>query len=114
MVVSLAAVLLWLVLSYTPSVTLPALSYPRWSGPLLAIAGAAGLMAFLAIQAWLVWATGLFVRPTAGSRSTNPAAESTVAEFNLRLRSELTWTALPIAMTVALALLASGLWFALF
>ncbi len=115
MVVSLAVVMLWLVLSYVPSITLPQLTYPSWSGPLLAVVGAVGLLAFLAIQAWLVRATGLFVRePAAAPGRTNPAAQGTVDEFKLRLGSELTWTALPMAMTVLLALLAAGLWRALF
>lgn len=104
MVVSLVAVGVWLVLSYMPGVALPALAYPAWSGPLLALAAAAGLLLFLAIQAWIVRATD---RAIAGG------GKAVAAELGVARGREIIWTALPIVMTLALAAASAGLWRAL-
>jgi heme/copper-type cytochrome/quinol oxidase subunit 2 len=100
MFVSLAVIALWLVLSYSPSIALPTAGYPAWSQSLLAVAGILGLVAFLAIQVWIVRATDRAVVSNAGA----------AAGFRLNRRREFVWTALPIAMTAVLALLAVDLW----
>jgi hypothetical protein len=84
------------VLSYAPATWLPHLQWPAailpWFGALLA----AGALAFLAIQVWLVYATDK-------SLMQHPEA---MREFKLRRGREMVLTALPIVMTVLLILAA--------
>jgi heme/copper-type cytochrome/quinol oxidase subunit 2 len=101
----LTVIIAWIVLSYLPSsvVTLPTLAFsPRASAWLAALAPLT-LAAFVAIQTWLVYATWVAVRryrPRAGEAA--PARPP--------LGAELFWTALPIAITLAVAWAGHGLW----
>jgi hypothetical protein len=101
MIVSLVAVVLWLVLSYAPGVSLPVLAYPAGGGPLLAALAAVGLLAFLAIQGWIVWST---------DRAVVGAGKVAAAEMGVRRGRELFWTMLPLAITLAIGAAAAGLW----
>lgn len=101
----LAVIIAWIVLSYLPSsvVTLPTVAFgPRMASRLSALALPA-LVAFVAIQVWLVHATWVAVRsyrPQLGEPA--PARP--------HLGAELFWTALPVAMTLGVAWAGYGLW----
>jgi heme/copper-type cytochrome/quinol oxidase subunit 2 len=90
----LAAMVLWIVLSYLPTRRLPVLAFSGASGVLAALAVAA-LLAFIAIQLWLIRSTMSSV-----SRSQHGPAQP---PFRLKLGVELFWTALPLVITLALA-----------
>ena len=107
---TLAIVVLWLVLSYIPR---HALSLPN-----LAVQGAAAgivfqwilvvsLLIFVAIQVWLLRATVDFFRPNKRSGPSTPQT------FGLTLSSELFWTAIPLIMTIGLALASYRTWLSL-
>ena len=107
---TLAIVVLWLVLSYIPR---HALSLPN-----LAVQGAAAgivfqwilvvsLLIFVAIQVWLLRATVDFFRPGKRNGAATPQA------FGLTLSSELFWTAIPLIMTIGLALASYRTWLSL-
>ncbi len=96
---------LWLILAYVPAIPRPELSYPAWSSTTLAILAAAGLVAFLAIQAWIVRATDEFM-----GAEIAPEQAAILAEFRLSRRREIILTALPIVMTLAVAWLSYPLW----
>jgi heme/copper-type cytochrome/quinol oxidase subunit 2 len=106
----LAIVVLWLVFSYVPRhlVSLPNLSL---QGPMFGLfaqwALVASLVVFLAIQAWLIWVTVTFFR--------NPGKAGQIAPraFGLKLSSELFWTAIPLVMTIGLALISYQTWYGL-
>ena len=107
----LLIVVLWLVLSFVPSslLALPQFvpeqgAVSRLSGQLLLV----GLIAFLALQAWLIELTArLFQTPSeTGSHSRAEAIES----FRLTRRAEIFWTAVPLLMTVALAFAGYRAW----
>jgi hypothetical protein len=98
----------WIVLSYLPSsvVILPTIGFSMpWSGRLFAGLTVVSLILFIAIQVALVRSTALFVRPSA--RAEKDQASS---DFELNRKAELFWTALPLAMTVALAVVCYQLW----
>jgi heme/copper-type cytochrome/quinol oxidase subunit 2 len=112
----LACVLAWLGLSYAPGLQarLPALAFSAaWHSALL-WAGMLAVLVFLGIQIWLVGSTlwSLRVRKSAawdGARSKSPAP----ARQRVSLSAEAIWTALPILMTVLLALAGHRIWSAL-
>jgi hypothetical protein len=106
---SLAVIVLWLVLAYVPAAPRPAIGWPAWSIPALAVLAAGGLLAFLLIQTWLVRDTSRFL-----SGHIPPAQVEIQAEFALDKNREIFWTATPIAMTLALAALSFPLWRSLF
>lgn len=95
----------WIVLAYLPNawVTLPQLAFDeRWS-MLLQLLAAAGMLAFAAIQVFLIRSTVWLVRAE-GDRT------AIVKEFRLRPGLELVWTALPLAITVLLGAAAYQTW----
>jgi heme/copper-type cytochrome/quinol oxidase subunit 2 len=101
---SLFAVAVWLVLSYAPPgwVSLPMLALPAaWrqaaQGWLVV-----GLVGFLLVQSMILWAT-FRVRPAT-------VGEPLAGGHRLRFAAELFWTALPLLMTVGLALLSYQTW----
>lgn len=96
---------LWLVLAYTPAIPRPELSYPAWSTTTLAMLAAAGLVVFLAIQAWIVRATDKFLGDDIA-----PEQAVILAEFRLSRKREIMLTALPILMTLVVAWLSYPLW----
>jgi heme/copper-type cytochrome/quinol oxidase subunit 2 len=110
----LAYVLAWLGLSYAPGLQarLPALAFSAaWHSALL-WAGMLAVLVFLGIQIWLVGSTlwSLRGRQSAawdGARSKSPARQ------RISLSAEVIWTALPILMTVLLALAGHRIWSAL-
>ena len=107
-VVSLGALLFWLVFSYVPASTfsLPTISYEneqvvRIFGLLLA----AGLIGFVAIQGWLVNVSARMFRSEGELRR-----EEIRGEFAMRRGREVLWTLIPLLMTVVLALLCYPTW----
>jgi heme/copper-type cytochrome/quinol oxidase subunit 2 len=104
----LLGALLWLVLSYLPEsmVALPILSFPEALNPMFQRLLIFGAALFLALQLWLLLATGGLFRP---GRSSRTAANA----FQLTLPRELFWTALPILMTIVLALASLRTWYSL-
>lgn len=95
--------LLWIVVSYLPGVQamLPTLSIVE-NGGWLSWLTVAALIAFIAIQLWLVYTTVATIRSYQARGHDTP--------FRLRLGAELFWTALPIAMTIGLAWASYALW----
>lgn len=95
--------ILWLVVSYLPGVKalLPTLTLAAGGG-WLAWLGVAALIAFIAIQLWLVITTVASVRAY--------RAKNNGTAFRLRTGVEFFWTALPIMMTIVLAWVSYGLW----
>lgn len=112
MVVSLVVVVLWLALSYMPGISLPELAYPAWSGSLLAVVAGLGLVAFVAIQFWIVQSTDRAVARVEADSKQNATPEPT--SLRVRRGPETFWTALPLVMTVLVATGAVGAWRALF
>lgn len=100
----LLGVILWLVLSYIPDSLLP-LPTVGYSGAGMLLAGLAVLClaAFLAIQ-WIV------VQSTARSLEHGDPSDTRRPPFRLNKSVELFWTALPLAMTLALAWASYALW----
>lgn len=95
--------ILWLVISYVPGLQamMPTLIMPG-NGNTLAVLGVVALLIFLAIQLWLVYTTLSTVRSYQSKHNGQP--------FRLKWGAELFWTALPIAMTIALAWASYALW----
>ena len=95
--------ILWIVVSYLPGVQalLPTIAFSGGSSWLAALALIA-LVAFIAIQLWLVYTTVATVRSFQVKGHDSP--------FRLKLGAELFWTALPIVMTVGLAWASIALW----
>ncbi len=101
----LAIIVAWIVLSYLPAsvVSLPTLTFgPRVSAWLAALAPLV-LLAFVAIQLWLV-------RDTVKAVRAYRAPTDEPAPARPHLGAELLWTALPIAMTLAVAWGGYALW----
>ena len=98
-----AVCILWVVISYLTGAQamLPTFSLTR-VGSWLAWFNVAGLIAFVAIQLWLVYTTVATVRTFQTRRTESP--------FRLNRGAEFFWTALPIAMTAALAWASYALW----
>jgi hypothetical protein len=95
--------ILWIVVSYLPGVQamLPVIAFAG-TGRWLAALGLIALVAFLAIQLWLVYTTVATVRTS--------QAKGNISPPRLKVGAELFWTALPIAMTVWLAWASYALW----
>ncbi len=104
----LLGTLLWLVLSYLPEsmVALPLLSFSEALNPFFQRLLIFGVAVFLALQFWLLFATAGLFRSGQSSRT---AADA----FQLTLPRELFWTALPILMTIVLALASLRTWHSL-
>ncbi len=107
-VLSLGALLFWLIFSYVPasSFALPTISYGneqvvRLFGVLLAV----GLIGFVAIQGWLVNASARMFRSEGELQR-----EEIRGEFAMRRGSEVLWTLIPLLMTVVLAALCYPTW----
>lgn len=98
---------MWIVLSYVPFLTLPVIAFPVAFNPLFQILLLGAAVIFLGLQAWLVWTTVKTIQ--SGQRS----EDSIVQEFRLSLAREAFWTALPIAMTIGLALISYQTWVSL-
>ncbi len=96
----------WLVLSYAP-VSLPTIAYGR-AGQWFAILLAGVLIVFLGIQCWLIAVSARLFRPNSDLDRTEIGAE-----FRLRRRSEVFWTAIPLVMTVLLAVWSYPTWVSL-
>ena len=95
--------ILWIVISYLPGVQslLPTIAFTYGNGWLASLAVLA-LVCFIAIQLWLVYTTVNTVRDVQAKHSR--------PQFPLKVGTELFWTALPIAMTLALAWASYALW----
>lgn len=104
---SLALVIGWLVLSY--SAWLPAalrIAAPvAQLGPWFQQTTVAILLCFIAIQLWLCVATWRIVQ-----RRRQDNAQIATAHFSLSRFGELFWTALPLFLTIGLALAGYRLW----
>lgn len=100
----LAVIIAWIVLTYLPSslIALPTIAFTG-AGGLLATLGVVALLAFLAIQFWLVRTTLKAVR---GYRVDG----NEPAPARPPLTAELLWTALPIAITLGVAWASFGMW----
>lgn len=99
----LLVIILWIVLSYVPAALVPLPSFTFIGGEVMAFVAVVALLLFLTIQAWIVFATMRSVRkyePQEGEKA--PRQPSPGAEFF--------WTALPIAMTIALAWASYAMW----
>jgi uncharacterized membrane protein YhdT len=94
MSVSLLLIAGWLILAYAPGIvpSMPTIGWPAWSHTLLALLAGVGALLFVAIQAWIVWAT---------DRSL-VASSKVAAEFGLNRGVEAVLTALPLIFTVLL------------
>lgn len=104
----LIATLGWIVLSYLPPalVSLPQIRYlpdgvVRFF-PALLVAGA---VIFLALQVWIVQSTAASIRRYREDDQRQPATR-----FDLRVDREALLTAMPIAFTIALAIVSAGWW----
>lgn len=98
---------LWLVLSYLPGVRslLPQFSWQALgAGRTFSWLALFSLVAFVAIQLWLLWHTLHLLR---GQRS---GSRGDVQGFPIRLDMELLWTALPLVLTLGLAVASYRLW----
>ena len=104
LIVTLVVVIGWLVLAYQPAPALPQLAVPGWLSTPLALLAAAGFALFLAIQGLLVNFTDTAVRKS------RPDDRVAVANLTLSRGREFFWTVIPLLMTLALALMAWGLW----
>ena len=94
---------LWLFFAYMPGLRgfLPDLALTG-ATPWMAWLAIFALVAFVAIQLWLVYTTGRTVRAY--------QAKDLRAGFRLNLGLEIFWTVLPIAMTLGLAWASYPLW----
>ena len=103
----LLATVLWLMLSYVPAsvVTLPQIAFASAdSGRLFQMLLVGGFGVFVVLQIWIVYATTQFVG------TENSRKESRAAEFGLNRSSEMLWTAVPLLMTIGLALASYQTW----
>jgi heme/copper-type cytochrome/quinol oxidase subunit 2 len=95
--------ILWIAVSYLPSVQamLPIIAFTS-GGSWFALFSVIILLAFVAIQLWLVYTTVATIRTF--------QAKGNSKGFRLKVGTELFWTALPIAMTIGLAWASYALW----
>ena len=102
----LLGVIAWIVLSYLPSsvMMLPKISFPTAFNPLFQATLVGALALFLVFQVWLVWTTVKNIQ--AGQQRT----DSVTNKLNLSLAREAFWTAMPIVMTIVLALMSYQTW----
>jgi len=105
----LLGIIAWIALSYIPTsvVTLPTIAFPTAFNPFFQAVLAGALVLFTVLQLWLVWATVRNIQ--AGRQRDGSAAKG----FNLSLTREAFWTALPIVMTIVLALASYQTWVSL-
>jgi heme/copper-type cytochrome/quinol oxidase subunit 2 len=102
-ILSLLAVVGWLILSYLPKTpfALPVLALPAgWSASLQASA-VIGLLLFVLIQLVLVRSTMIFRSQNVPEQSLQDTAQ--VERIALNRTAELFWTVLPLIMTLGLA-----------
>lgn len=105
---TLLAIAGWLFLSYAPQTWggLPELAFPvDQAGPFFRPLAVGFLLLFVLVQIVLLWAT-FRLRRTA-------RANELAGGRRLRIGAELFWTALPLLMTIGLALLSYPTWLAL-
>lgn len=103
----LLVTVLWLILSYIPVsvVTLPQISFAtEGSGRLFQALLVGGFLIFVVLQIWLVVATKRLFRMADGRQN------GMAAEFGLNRTSEMIWTAIPLLMTIGLALASYQTW----
>ncbi len=103
----LLVTVLWLILSYIPVsvVTLPQIPFAsEASGRLFQVLLVGGFLIFVVLQIWLVVATKRLFRTEDGRRN------EMAAEFGLNRTSEMIWTAIPLLMTIGLALASYQTW----
>jgi heme/copper-type cytochrome/quinol oxidase subunit 2 len=103
----LLVTLLWLILSYIPGsvMALPQISYSlEGSGRLFQVLLVGGFLIFGLLQVWLVYATKQIFRTADGDEN------KMTAEFGLNRSSEMFWTAVPLLMTIGLALASYQTW----
>lgn len=103
----LLSVLFWIVLSYVPAslVPLPDLAIlPAGVNPLFRSLSVISLVLFVAIQTWIVRGTLQVLRPLDRRRS---LAHD---EFRLSRSREFIWSAIPVVMTLILALASLPTW----
>lgn len=99
----LLVIVLWIVLSYVPAALVPLPTFSFVGGEAMAYAAVVALLLLLTIQTWIVFATVRSVR-------TYDPQDSEKAPRRPSLRAEFFWTALPIAMTLALAWASYSMW----
>jgi hypothetical protein len=94
---------LWIVVSYLPGVQayLPVIGFAQ-GAPWLGALAVPAVLVFLAIQLWLLYSTVSTVRAY--------QAKSPRSPIQLKLGAELFWTALPIAITIALVWASYARW----
>ncbi len=103
----LLVTLLWLILSYIPDsvMMLPQISYSLERGArLFQLLLVGGILIFVLLQGWLIVATKRMFRTADGSEN------KMAAEFGLNRSSEMFWTAIPLLMTIGLALASYQTW----
>jgi hypothetical protein len=101
-VVSLVCIIAWLVLSYLPGaqVVLPTIAFTgAWSAIWLPALAGLALGVFAIVPLWLVLATGQLVR-----HPVQVELRATVRHFGLQAGPEIFLTAVPLGMTLVLAL----------
>ncbi len=105
----LLGVIAWIVLSYLPAsiVTLPTIAFPTALNPFFQVVLIVTLALFLGLQVALVWTTVKNIQ----RRQQGP--ESADSPLSLSLTREAFWTALPIVMTIVLALASYQTWVSL-
>lgn len=103
----LAVTVLWLVFSYIPVsvVTMPQIAYPlASSGRLFQYLLVGGFVLFVLLQIWLVVASARLFRTADGRQN------QVTTEFGLNRTTEIFWTAIPLLMTIGLALAGWQMW----
>jgi heme/copper-type cytochrome/quinol oxidase subunit 2 len=104
-ILSLVGLLFWLVFSYWPAPFrpfVPGETAGWWFGPFFQLLALASLVVFCVIQVRLLLSTRRF-------RQLNQTDEADQSR-RLNLAAELFWTALPLLMTLGLALLSYPTW----
>lgn len=97
----------WLILSYVPDsiVAIPQISFsPEGSGRLFQALLVGGFVTFALLQVWLVFATKHMFRTADGGEN------KMATEFGLNRSSEMFWTAIPLLMTIGLAIASYQTW----
>lgn len=103
----LVITLLWLVLNYIPAsiVKIPQITYPPESdGRLFSYLLAGGVVLFVLLQVWLVVASLRMFRTADGTENI------TARRFGLTQGTEAFWTAIPLLMTIGLAVVVWQIW----
>lgn len=105
----LLGVVVWIVLSYLPAsvVALPTIAFPTALNPFFQRVLVVTLTLFLVLQVLLVWTT------VKNIQTRQQGKESADNPLSLSLTREAFWTALPIVMTIVLALVSYQTWVSL-